>query len=192
MAGNPLLEAAERLIPLEQGKLDNLCGIYSILNAIRLASWPTLELHSHRSRRLFDHAIAALEAEGLLRRILQQGMHEPTWIWLCGELLRKAQRLGGIKLKRMPILSKVGKADIEAALALIGHHTGRGEPVLVTLLGGYNHCTVIVEKTDRQLKLFDSYGYRWIALGSCELHHRGAQRRHQIARRSVAVIRRCD
>lgn len=190
MRGDRLREAAERLIPFEQGRFDNLCGLYSILNAISLASWPTLELHSYRSRQLFNHGIRMLERKGLLRQVLKQGMREATWIWLCDKLLRKATRLGGIKLERLPILGRLGRADIEAAFTLIHRYTRLNRPVLICLLGSYNHYTVIVEKTDSQLKLFDSHGFRWVALRSCELHHRGAKARHQIARHSAAVIRR--
>ena len=131
-----------------------------------------------------------LERKGLLRQVLKQGMREDTWIWLCDKLLGKAARLGGIKLERSPILGRLGKADIEAAFTLIHRYTRLDRPVLICLLGAYNHYTVVVEKTGNQLKLFDSHGFRWVALRSCELHHRGAKSRHQIARHSAAVIRR--
>lgn len=185
---SPLQEAADRLIPLQQGKLDNLCGLYSILNAIRLASWPTLELHHYRSRQLFDHGIALLERDGMLRQVLKQGMPEKTWIWLCRALLREANRLNGGNLQRVPILEKVGRTDTPTAFARIGQHTRRGEPVMVTLRGGYNHYTVVVECTATRLKLFDSYGYRWVSLASCELHHRHATLRHRIPRASAACL----
>ena len=62
----PLQEAGERLLPYHQGRFDNLCGPYSTFNAIQLAQWPMLERSAHRSRRLFQCGIAALEHEGLL------------------------------------------------------------------------------------------------------------------------------
>jgi hypothetical protein len=183
-----LQEAAERLLPLRQGQFDNLCGLYSILNAIRLVHWPTLELHAHRSRKLFQHGICALEREGLLHDVLKQGMDEKTWTWLGDTVLAEASKLTGISLRRLPILEKVKKTDIDAALAIIDRHTRKGQPVLAELGGGYNHYTVIVGMTANKLQLFDSYGYRWIAAASCELDHRRAVARHQIGRRSAAAI----
>jgi hypothetical protein len=187
---NMLLEAAARLIPLNQGRLDNLCGLYSILNAIRLASWPVLERQHFRSRQLFDHGLSLLETEGLLLASLHGGMNEHTWLHLCDELIWKANRLGGIELTRARILANVGKTDTAAAIGLIDRHTQQGNPVLVELRGGYNHYTVVVEIRDNRLFLFDSFGYRWVSIGACELERKSPRKRHQIGRRSASVIRR--
>lgn len=188
MAGERLREAAQRLIPLEQGKFDNLCGLYSTLNAIALASWPTLERHSHRSRQLFQHGISALERKGLLKAVLKGGMTEDTWVWLCNKLLRKTERISGVKLVRSPLSKKIDKTDIDGMLMRFHRQTSLNRPVLVCLRGAYNHYTVVVEKTETQLRLFDSHGLRWVALSSCELLHGGAVARHQLARASAAAL----
>jgi hypothetical protein len=185
-----LQEAAERLIPFRQGRFDNLCGLYSVLNAIQLAQWPMLERNAHRSRRLFQHGIAALEHEGLLHTAIKHGMDEPTWTWLTDLLLAEAGRQSGTRLRRVPILQKTKRSDFDGAIALIDRHTRIGEPVLVDLAGSYQHYTTIVGVSDNRLLLFDSYGYRWIAAASCGLAHHHAQARHRIARSSAAVIRR--
>jgi hypothetical protein len=187
---SPLQEAAERLLPYHQGRFDNLCGLYSVLNAIQLAQWPKLERNAHRSRRLFQHGIAALEHRGLLHSAIKHGMDEQTWTWLTDTLLAEASRLSGIKLCRVPILQKIKRSDLDGALALIDRHTCMSEPVLVELGGSYQHYTTIVGISGNRLLLFDSYGYRWIAAASCELSCGHARARHQIARSSAAVIRR--
>jgi hypothetical protein len=187
---SPLQEAAERLLPYHQGRFDNLCGLYSILNAIQLAQWPRLERNAHRSRRLFQHGIAALEHRGFLHNAIKHGMDEATWTWLTDKLLAEAGRLSGTRLRRVPILQKIRRSNLDGALALIDRHTRLGEPVLVELAGSYQHYTTIVGISDNRLHLFDSYGYRWIAAASCELSHGHARARHQIARNSAAVIRR--
>ncbi|MFO6430259.1 hypothetical protein ACLBKT_09245 [Erythrobacter sp. W302b] len=184
-----LQEAAERLIPFRQGRFDNLCGLYSALNAIQLAQWPMLERNAYRSRRMFQHGIAALEHRGLLHSAIKHGMDEPTWTWLTDKLLAEASRLSGARLRRVPILQKIKRSDLYGALALIDSHTRMGEPVLVELAGSYQHYTTIVGVSDNRLLLFDSYGYRWIAAASCELAHHHATARHRIVRSSAAVIR---
>ena len=185
---SPLQEAAERLLPCHQGRFDNLCGLYSVLNAIQLAQWPMLERNAHRSRRLFQHGIAALAHEGLLHTAIKHGMDEPTWTWLTDKLLAEASRLSGTKLRRVPILQKTKRSDLDGALALIDRHTRSSEPVLVELTGSYQHYTTIVGVSDNRLLLFDSYGYRWISAASCELGHHHATARHRIARSSAAAV----
>lgn len=187
---NPLQEAAERLLPYHQGRFDNLCGLYSVLNAIQLAQWPMLERSAHRSRRLFQHGIAALEHEGLLYSAMKHGIDEATWTWLTESLLVEASRISGIMLRRVPILRRTRRSDFDGALALIDRHTRSGAPVLVELAGAYQHYTTIVGINDNRLLLFDSYGYRWISAASCDLDHHHATARHRITRSSAAVIRK--
>ncbi len=183
-----LKEAAERLLPYHQGRFDNLCGLYSVLNAIQLAQWPMLERNAHRSRLLFQHGIAALEHQGLLHSVIKHGMDDATWAWLTDRLLAEARRLSGITLHRVPILRKTKRSDLDGALVLIDRHTRIGEPVLVELAGSYQHYTTIVGINNNRLLLFDSYGYHWISAASCELGHRYSSARHRINRASVAAI----
>ena len=185
-----LQEAAERLLPLRQGPFDNLCGLYSILNAIRLAHWPVLELHAHRSRKLFQFGITTLEREGMLRDVIKQGMNEDAWSWLGDTVISEASKLMGVPLQRVPILKRVHKSDLDGALAIIERHTRKGRPVMTALGGAYDHYTVIVGMADNRLQLFDSLHYRWIAAASCGLTHRQATARHRICRYSTAVIRK--
>ena len=183
------MEAARQLVALHQGKLDNLCGLYSILNAVRLACWPSVDLNHARSRHLFNHGIAMLDKKGLLASVLRHGMTEKVWAWLCGELLRCLDRHTGTRLERSPILKGLKKADLAEAVAVIERHTRVGQPVLVRLLGCYNHYTVICGHREGRLLLFDSFGYRWIALSACELDYRRARARHRIVRTSAMVLR---
>lgn len=185
-----LQDAARQLMPFQQGRFDNLCGIYSVLNAIRLTQWPTLEHNAYRSRRLFAHAIAALHSQGVLHEVVQHGMDEATWSWVIELVLTQASRMSGTTLRRVPILEKIKRKDIDGALARIERHTRRGEPVLVELAGSYQHYTTIVGIKDNRVLLFDSYGYHWIATASCELDHPRAEARHQIVRAGVAAVRR--
>lgn len=170
------------------GKFDNLCGLYSVLNAIQLAQSPVLESNAHRSRRLFQHGIAALEHRGFLHSAIKHGMDEATWTWLTERLFAEAGRLSGTTLRRVPILQKIRRSDLHGALALIDHYTRMGEPVLVELVGSNQHYTTIVGVSDNQVHLFDSYGYRWIAAASCGLGRHYATVRHRITRSSAAAI----
>ena len=186
--GIDLREAAARLIPLHQGKFDSLCGLYSILNAIRLASWPTLELHHYRSRQLFNHGVAHLEKRGLLRATLKGGMIDATWRKLGDVLIKEVRRSEWLRLARVPLLTSLRGADLDSVLAAIDHHTRHGSPVLMPLYGGYNHFTVIVARRDNRLILFDSWGYRWISIASCQLESSAKHKRHRLGFRSAMVL----
>lgn len=186
------MEAAQHLAPLHQGKLDNLCGLYSILNAVRLACWPTVDLNHSRARQLFAHGVKTLERNGQLRAVLQHGMTERTWARLCHEVLSRLHDVSGIKLEPAFSLSKFKRREFDKALSIIDQHTSRSEPMLVRLLGSYNHYTVITGVTASRLMLFDSFGYRWLSITSCELDGRWQSQRHPIVRRCAMALQKSE
>ena len=170
-------EAASNLEPLHQGACDYLCGIYSIINAIRLASYPTY-IDSHA---LFEEAISHLIAKDRLAEVMQHGMATALSRRLLNALL--SGRNCPVELKappQFPILP--AKSAFTRALA-------GGTPVLFELSGHCYHYTVATELKGNRLILFDSDGMKWINISSLPTDEATAQTsRYQIAPKSMVAI----
>ena len=58
------------MVPFQQGGLDSLCGIYSLINAERIIN----NTNAENSQKLFNETIKFLEEERQLAPILTEGM----------------------------------------------------------------------------------------------------------------------
>ena len=74
------------LKPFRQGRLDGLCGIYSVVNAARLAIWPAQLLTRESCRDLFGLLAAELAHRAKLLDVLTGGSRHV----LVSTLLREA------------------------------------------------------------------------------------------------------
>lgn len=172
-----LTEAATQLEPLRQGACDYLCGVYSIINAIRLASYPE-KLNGHA---LYHEAIAYLIAKDRLAEVMQHGMGTALWRKLLKTLI--ASRQLKVPLKIIPYFPY--SPTFEALNALLA----RGHPVLMELSGHCYHSTVATEIKHNRIYLFDSDGMRWINVTSVSrVETRTLQARYQIVRGSVVSL----
>jgi hypothetical protein len=147
-----MIPAASELDPLSQGGLDGLCGVYSIINALRIARHPCSPLPGREARRLFGAALHYLNEEEDLPELLRFGMDHPTWIALARDLAARASTGSAkvaVKLARKPVSPKQRHGWITSELA-------QGHPVLVHL-PGYCHYSAIVGWTSSGFHLFDSH-----------------------------------
>ena len=72
--------------PLTQGNLDGLCGVYSILNALRIVEKTTLE----ESANLFLEIFAALETrKKKISRVIEDGMTDRDMGYVYREIIQK-------------------------------------------------------------------------------------------------------
>jgi len=173
-----LAEAATSLAPLQQGDLDRLCGLYAIINAIRLALYPQYKLGRRQLRILFDEGIAFLSRTRSLKAAASSGMYEAHWSKLCQHLLTTAGNLAGVELHMMRYPAR-SLSSTTVALKALKHHLKHGRPVLLALEGRLNHWTVVVRFSDKRLSLFDSDGHRWIlnsSVGVRACDHKAAYR----------------
>jgi hypothetical protein len=147
-----MIPAASELDPLPQGGLDGLCGVYSIINALRVARHACLPLPGREARRLFGAALHYLNEEEDLPEVVRFGMDHPTWIALAKDLATRASTesvKAVVKVARKPVSPKQRHAWIISELA-------QGHPVLVHL-PGYCHYSVIVGWASSGFQLFDSH-----------------------------------
>jgi hypothetical protein len=178
--------AARQLAAYDQGGLDYLCGLYAIINGLRLmAAAEGRSLEDAHAERLFEAGVDFLDQEGKLAYAASHGISLGRWRRLADRLCQVAGRLLGSSVDvERPFLphSRPPAATVWAA---IEQALDRHRPVLVLLRGSYDHFTVVSELSSNRVMLFDSYHYRWIMRTAC-----GPQsRRHQLAAASISILR---
>lgn len=166
-----------RLIePTTQGDCDGLCGLYCIINAIRLVMAPRRELTRDETKALFRTGVRFLDRHHALPEALLFYVHERLWLKLAERLVAKAQdTLGRPIVLDIPSLPE--DAPINKTLHRIERMIASGKVPCVFLRGKYLHYSVISSYTPLSLKLFDSFGYQRVLRRSCASreplsHHR--------------------
>jgi hypothetical protein len=183
-----LSTAARELRPLQQGDLDALCGLYAIINAIRLALYPRRKLRPREVTRLFDYGLAWLSRTRRLRLITSEGMRAPLWSRLCDAVLAEATAIIGEPVSRRDILLGGSKLSDRDAVRRIKRSLRDGRPVLVALMGSYNHSSVIVSHSAARFTLFDSRRLRWIRIRSISFDPAATGIPHVIPPSTVVAI----
>lgn len=149
-----IIQASNELEPLCQGSLDGLCGIYAIINAIRIAAYGYRRDTHSNNHALFVASLERLEKRGPITDFVTDGMSKSDFRALTKYLCKKASN-SKIRLtyKALPVRAPHDerRRNILAALAA-------DFPVLIELEHKY-HFTLAVGFTPRTLTLFDSYDY---------------------------------
>ena len=185
-----LLAAAAELEPLQQGKLDGLCGLYAIVNGIRIAAYPEYQLGRTDQRRLFRHGIAFLGRTRYLPTILDDGMSGRLWRRLFMTILEEAQERTGLRLYARFILVREDRPCARAAVRLIRRSLADGAPVILTFWGTLNHTSVAIGYTKKRLLLFDSFGLKWVALSGIGMDVERSTKRHRLRPPGVVSLSR--
>lgn len=176
-----LAAAARELRPLRQGELDGLCGLYSIINALRLAIYPK-RLRKPEIKLLFEAGLRALATTRRLRVIVVDGMGDETWARMADAVLSQLELSHGQRLTLDDLLAEGRVQSMTDAHRSIRQNLRVGRPVIVTLEGSYDHWTVLSSDTKSRYYLFDSWGYRWVGANNVALADDAQEAAHCLAR----------
>ncbi|WP_288460061.1 hypothetical protein [uncultured Sphingomonas sp.] len=173
--------------PYLQGQLDTLCGIYSAINglaAVLASVWP---LRGSAATTLFRHAIGFVAQRIPLVDAVIDGISPELWLDLIQELARlvKAGPGRAIRIER-PFADTPGVRFREVC-ARIDAALDRGDVVLVSLVGTYDHYTVVRGHTDARYLLHDSISLQSLMKRACGSLR--SSRRHLIDPRWVVLLR---
>lgn len=150
-----LLDATRSLKPLQQGECDYLCGVYAVINAIRLASYPD----EVDAQELFDAAIDHLIAKDRLADVMRYGMGTAVWRRLLRNLVKHPALPRSLSALPVPLGSSPTGHILRDRLSY-------GAPLLLELSGHCQHITVATHITRTRLVLFDSDRMQWILQSS--------------------------
>jgi hypothetical protein len=150
--------------PLRQGDLDGLCGVYSVVNAVR----HLLQLNREQSQELFERLVKALVqdsrrphkllVEGILFKRLKQLAAAARRCRLADRDLSFQVRV--LRLRR----DEQSLSDLWAAL---GQVVGPACVAIIRITGADNHWCVIYRVTPKSLRLLDSSGRSCIRRSRC-------------------------
>ncbi len=173
--------------PYRQGDLDSLCGVYSVVNAVRALC---TEVDTETAEHLFDllmqkllrttgnHTTAVTWGIGrlMLRSLLDEAttyMLDDFDIQLKARRLPKTLRHRGSRDQLWQALAEVVSPSCVAILGLAGKHS---------------HWTVASTVTPLSIRLFDSGRLKSLPRARCTI--RATSKRHQIAPRHVLLVER--
>lgn len=171
----------------EQGTLDGLCGVYSIVNSIvwALRTYPPRERHKRNSKRLpsdvelGDLFVALLSHLVRGRRHLKPVVDGTDSTQLIRLLSKSSEWLGarrGLALVvRQPFHGKKCVATSNIAQTLARHLAKPGTAAIVGVEAPLNHWTVVRQVARKRLLLLDSAGASHLSMaGWGDRCHRNA------------------
>ncbi len=147
----------KELPPLQQGSLDSLCGLYSIINAIRITAYPQKQIKMHQATLLMHDGLDFLESKASLNTVMHNGMSEALRLKLATHLIEQTHNHWGLRL----YLTKAPKGHTNTMKFIISE-IELGRLVCICVNGFYYHYTVICGYTKNQFKLYDSDGLQAI------------------------------
>ena len=181
--------AARTMEPLYQGAFDGFCGLYAVINALRLALAAERPLSHAQCEALFRHGVRFLHAQDRLHRATSSGINVPWWRRLAAELVRAATTMVSVPVELERPLPGVTQPSWEQTLWSVRTLIDLQAPVLTVLRGAYRHYSVVVGYTPTRLMLFDSWGYAWINLAACSTTRCDPPARHRLDPGSIMALR---
>lgn len=173
-----LMDARHDIKPLRQGALDSLCGVYAILNAVRLLAYPDKHIHMRDLKTLFRRGVKILSKQRHLKFTLSWGLDPVPWDRFLERFLPDVETVVGFRIKQHRVFEAGDGRKVSEVARGLRSHLDQGHPIVLILGGAYDHWTVIAGHSDQRLHLFDSYGYCWISTRSLTLDQHLHNRAH--------------
>jgi hypothetical protein len=148
-----------RLPPFQQGGLDSLCGLYSIVNAERIINRST----DDQAQDLFDNMVHFLSRRRLLTRILLDGVIHSHMLLILEKVVN-----GRIPNLETPWLGQpTPELDPfwESMRVFLDGTPGRA--IILGLNGYHDHWTVVHSISSKSIFLYDSDQIRRLPRSEC-------------------------
>ncbi len=137
------------LPPFQQGGLDSLCGLYSIVNAERFINHSSDE----ETQQLFDDLIHYLSRRGLLSKFLIGGILHNQMLLILNKVVGK-RRISNVEVPWRGVPNPDLTTFWRSMQSFLDGTTGRA--IILGLDGYHDHWTVIEKITSRSILLYDS------------------------------------
>jgi hypothetical protein len=175
---------ARRLTPYRQGRLDGLCGIYALVNALRLLC-PKLD--EDACERVFYALVKARTRQTTSPlAVIAAGLSRRELLKLIDPWQRFAAKKFGVILTVERL--KVSEPTLPGIWRSLYWALDGQSVAIIGLDGAERHWTVAYEATERTLRVADSCGLRVIARAQCTVG--STSLRYQLRRSEVLVVRR--
>lgn len=161
------------LLPFRQGELDGLCGIYAVINAIRLALGVRANLLRQRDwQDLFVALLESVDRSVGAAHAASNGIDTQPLRYLLKAAILHLATEHDLTIRAKPMLARDERPCFEELLRHIGDWVRQpGRAVVLSVFGSLNHWTVVRRISRSSLVLFDSSGYARISLDACRMAH---------------------
>jgi hypothetical protein len=167
------MSSFSRFPPFQQGGLDSLCGLYSIVNAERFINHSSDE----ETQQLFDELVHYLSRRGLLTKFLIGGILHNQMLVILNKVLGKNRIANvGITWRGVP---NPDLTTFWKSMQIFLDGTPR-RAIILGLQGYHDHWTVIEKITNRSILLYDSSLIKRLPRSSCTTAYDTLKRKHQL------------
>ncbi len=157
--------------PYQQGGLDSLCGLYSIINAERIINHSS----DDETQQLFDDLIHYLSRRGLLTKFLIGGIIHTEMLVILNKVVGK-KRISNVEIPWRGVPAPDLTTFWKSIQYFLDGTPGRA--VILGLQGYHDHWTVIENITNRTIILYDSALIKRLPRTSCTTVYATWKRKH--------------
>ena len=168
---SPYYQTMPGLPPFQQGGLDSLCGLYSIINAERFINHSSDE----ETQKLFDSLIHYLARRGLLTKFLISGIIHTEMLVILKKVVGK-KRISNVQIPFRGVYNPDLTTFWKSMQSFLDGTPGRA--IILGLQGYHDHWTVIEKITNRSILLYDSSLIKRLPRSRCTTVYATWQRKH--------------
>lgn len=180
--------------PYRQGDLDSLCGLYAIINAMRIAM-PDMAMSQSDWRTVFEMLVLYTDDEVGAANALSDGLGMKSFRVVLDQGAGYVADNYGIGFKVDRPLKGKPQRPVTEVLDRLGSWAGQpGTAIIVAWFGHINHWTVLAEVGPKYLTLHDSGSARRVGRGNCRMSYEASLpiRAEHVLMRSAVVRLRAD
>ncbi len=170
VAPRPVRSPASSLPPFQQGGLDSLCGLYSIVNAERFINHSSDE----SAQELFDSIIHYLSRRRLLAKLLIGGVIHRQMVQILNDVV--GDRIPNLWIPWRGVPNPELDTFWRSLQNFLDGTPGRA--VILGLDGYHEHWTVIDTITDKSIMLYDSALIKRLPRSACSTFYTSGRRKH--------------
>ena len=168
---SPASRSTFGLLPFQQGGLDSLCGLYSIVNAERIINHSSDE----EAQQLFNDLVYFLARRGLLSKFLIGGIHHPQMLMILDKVVGK-QRISNVWIPWRGIPNPDLTSFWNSMQVFLDGTPARS--IILGLEGYHDHWTVIERISSRSIHLYDSSQIKRLPRPYCTTVYTTNKRKH--------------
>ncbi|MFN8412211.1 MAG: hypothetical protein U0Z26_07475 [Anaerolineales bacterium] len=157
--------------PFQQGGLDSLCGLYSIINAERFINHSSDE----ETQQLFNDLIHYLSRRGLLTKFLIGGIIHTEMLVILNKVVGK-KRISNVQIPWRGVPNPDLTTFWNSMQSFLNGTPGRA--IILGLQGYHDHWTVIESITSRSIMLYDSALIKRLPRSYCTTVYATWKRKH--------------
>lgn len=157
--------------PFQQGGLDSLCGLYSVINAERFINHSS----DQETQKLFDDLIHYLARRRLLSKFLIGGIIHSEMLVVLKKVIGK-KRISNVQIRWRGVPNPDLTAFWKSMQWFLDGTPGRA--IILGLKGYHDHWTVIERITNQSIMLYDSALIKRLPRSSCTTVYATWKRKH--------------